>query len=104
MQGRNPYGDCWRIWDSPSATWPLEAGFSALDSDRMEDQEHHAKINLTTKEGPVIVRTGPCPCCRTKDARCYRRSFPMAAGLGETPRHPALDLLRRLHSEDAPAH
>jgi hypothetical protein len=78
---------------------PLEAGFFALDCDRMEDQEHDAKIDRTNEEGPVIVGRGPCPCCRTKHARCYRRSFLRALGLCETPRHAALDPLRRLDSE-----
>ena len=46
-----------------------------------------------------MVKTGPCPSCHTKHARCYHRTFPTALGLGESPRQAAEDLLRRLNSE-----
>ena len=85
-------------WDSPSATWP-DAGFSAPGPDRRDDRDVHAEIGLSNNEGPVVVRTGLFPSCHTNHARCYHRAFPTALGLGETPRHAAEDLLRRLHSQ-----
>ena len=33
-------------WDSPSATWPLEAGFTVLDYDKRENPEYHAKMEF----------------------------------------------------------
>jgi general stress protein 26 len=85
--------------DAPSATWPLEAGFSTLDSDKRENEGYHAKIDLTKEGGPVIVRTGRRPSCQSNHARCHHRAFPTALGVDETPRHAVLDLVRRLHSQ-----
>jgi hypothetical protein len=86
-------------WDAPSATWPLEAGFSVFSPEARENKEHHAKIDLIRDAGPVKVRTGPCASCHTNRARCYHRNFPTALGMGETPRDAALDLVRRLQSQ-----
>jgi general stress protein 26 len=91
--------DSAEYWDAPSATWPLEAGFSVLSPEVRENKAHHAKIDLISEGGPVKVRIGPCPSCHTDHARCYHRNFPTALGIGETPRDAALNLLRRLQRQ-----
>lgn len=86
-------------WDVPSATWPLEAGFALLSSATRDNPEYHAKMDSMHEDGPVFVRTGPCPSCLMNHARCYHRTFPCALGLGETPRLAAENLLLKLNGQ-----
>jgi general stress protein 26 len=83
-------------WDSPSESWPIEAGFTALAPAQRFDPACHAEIDMRDRISPVIVRTGPCPSCSMPHARCSHRSFPGALGVGETARQAAADLHQRL--------
>jgi len=82
--------------DIPQST---EWSHAVLAPDRRENEEYHAKIDLINAGGPVTVRTGPCPSCRTNHARCNHRTVPAILGVGETSRQAAEDLLRRLNRQ-----
>lgn len=54
---------------------------------------------MLSEKGAIIVITGRCPHCDTHHARVHHRSFPELAGIGDTPREAAMNLIRRLTAE-----